>query len=230
MKTIGLIGGMSWESTTEYYRIINEAVSTRLGGFHSAKILMNSVDFGEIEPLMRSGDWESIARMLSGIAVSLEKAGADCILIATNTIHKVYDFVDEAVTVPMIHIADAAGEAVKAAGIGKVGLLGTRFTMEEDFYRGRLQDKFGIEVTVPDKDSRDLVDAVIFGELCLGVIKDESKRRYIEIIEKLAEDGAEGIILGCTEIPLLVSGSDVTTPLFDTTRIHALAAVDFALG
>ena len=228
MKTIGLIGGMSWESTAEYYRIINKAASQRFGGLHSAKILIHSVDFGEIEPLMRSGDWADIGRMMACIAASLEKAGADCIILGTNTIHKVFSFIEDAVSVPCIHIADAAGQAIAESGLTKVGLLGTCFTMEEDFYRGRLKDKFGIEVTVPGSDDRKEVDSVIFDKLCLGLVDEESKQCYIEIINSLAAEGAQGIILGCTEIPLLIGESDVDVPLFDTTMIHAMAACELA--
>ncbi len=230
MKTIGMIGGMSWESSSEYYRLINQKVRERLGGLHSAKCLMYSVEFAEIEAWMRDGKWDRIESSMVETAKTLENAGADVVLICTNTIHKVAEQVESQIQVPLLHIADAAGEALKAAGISKAGLLGTRFTMEEDFYRKRLSDKFGLEVVVPEKKDRELVDRVIFDELCVGRIEESSRDAYVSIMKGLAEQGAGGIVLGCTEIGLLVSPDDSKIPLFDTTEIHAAAAVDFALS
>ena len=230
MKTIGMIGGMSWESSSEYYRLINQKVRERLGGLHSAKCLMYSVEFAEIEAWMRDGKWDRIESSMVETAKTLENAGADAVLICTNTIHKVAEQVESQIQVPLLHIADAAGEALKAAGISRAGLLGTRFTMEEDFYRKRLSDKFGLEVVVPEKKDRELVDRVIFDELCVGIIEESSRDVYVSIMKGLAEQGAGGIVLGCTEIGLLVSPDDSKTPLFDTTEIHAAAAVDFALS
>jgi aspartate racemase len=230
MKTIGLIGGMSWESTVEYYRIINQEVGRRLGGLHSARILMYSVDFGQLEPLMREGRWEEIGRHMATIAMTLEKGGADVILLCTNTVHKVASWIEKATTVPFIHIADATGEEVSRKGTKKVGLLGTRYTMEGDFYRNRLTEKFGLSVLIPPGEKRGIVNEVIFDELCKGVISQSSKDQFIEIINELVTRGAEGIILGCTEIPLLIKEGDCPVPLFDTTSIHAVQAVDYALG
>lgn len=230
MKTIGLIGGMSWESTLEYYRIINQELRKRLGGLHSAKILMYSVDFGEVEPLMRVGDWDKIGDQVAQIAKRLESAGADCVLICTNTVHKVADRIEQAIGVPFIHIADAAGEEIVRRGLKNVGLLGTRYTMEEDFYGSRLNKRFGLSILVPAEGERVLVNQVIFDELCQGVIAQSSRKRFQEIIAELASRGAEGIVLGCTEIPLLISQEDSPVPLFDTTLMHALRAVDFALS
>lgn len=229
MKTIGLIGGMSWESSSEYYRIINQQVSARLGGLHSADCLMYSFDFAEIEELMREGKWDVITRKVIEAAQRLESDGADCIVICTNTIHKLAVQVQGNVSIPLIHIADAAGERVKSAGLKVVGLLGTRFTMEGDFYTARLLNQHQIEAIIPGKADREIIDRVIFEELVRGVIKADSKAEYIRIISGLIEQGAEGIILGCTEIPLLIQQEDVPVPVFDTTRIHAEAAVDFAL-
>lgn len=229
MKTIGLIGGMSWESSIGYYRIINERVRTRLGGLHSAKSLMYSVDFDEIEKLQRQGKWEELTALMVAAAKKLERGGADFILICTNTMHKMAEAVQKNIAVPLLHIADAAAEKVKAEGICKVGLLGTLFTMEESFYKGRLSDKYGLQVLIPDKAERERVHQVIFEELCMGKIRQSSKEEYIRIINRLAEKGAEGIILGCTEIGLLVGKNDVRVPLFDTTLIHAEAAVEYAL-
>jgi aspartate racemase len=229
VKTIGLIGGMSWESTLEYYRLINEAVKARLGGLHSAKCLLLSVDFAEIEVLQRQARWAEAGQMLARAAADLERGGADCIVLCTNTMHKLADEIQAAVNLPFLHIADAAGAAVRAAGIQRVGLLGTRFTMDEDFYKGRLARQFGLEVLIPDAPERELVDRVIFEELVLGVIRPESKAAYLAVIAGLAQRGAQGVILGCTEIGLLVQAGDCGVPLFDTTRIHAQAAVEFAL-
>jgi len=229
MKTIGLIGGMSWESSLEYYRLINEGVKSRLGGLHSAKSVMVSVDFAEIEALQHTGRWAEAAQVLIEAARGVERAGADCIVICTNTMHKVADDVQASVRVPLIHIADATAEQVKAAGLTRVGLLGTRFTMEEEFYVGRLVHKYGLDVIVPEPIERDDVHRVIYDELCLGITRAESKARYVEIMGQLIARGAQGIILGCTEIGLLVQQADSRVPLFDTTRLHAEAVVEFAL-
>lgn len=229
MKTIGMIGGMSWESSVEYYRIVNEVVRARLGGLHSAVCLMYSVDFAEIEALQHAGRWAEAGVVLCGAARSLQRGGADCVVICTNTMHKLAEVVQEAVTIPLVHIADATAQRVLAGGIAKIGLLGTKFTMEEAFYRGRLEEKFGLEVVVPPAGERDVVHQIIYDELCMGVIKADSKAAYVKIMAGLIAEGAEGIILGCTEIGLLVSQPDSRVPLFDTTFIHAEAAVDFAL-
>ncbi len=228
MKTIGLIGGMSWESTLEYYRIINELVKEKLGGWHSAKILLYSVDFDRIVRLQHKGEWRRMGEILADIATRLENCGADVILICTNTMHKVADYVEERISVPLLNIIDATAERLKEKDLSKVGLLGTKFTMEDGFYQERLA-KYGIEVIVPDETDRQTVHSIIFDELCLGVFKESSKIRLVEIIRKLKEAGAEGIILGCTELPLIVKQEDVDVLIFDTTRIHAEAAVDFAL-
>lgn len=224
-----MIGGMSWESTVEYYRIINEAVKARLGGLHSARTLLYSVDFADVEVLQREGRWEEATRMMVDIACSLERGGAELIVICTNTMHKMADEVQAAVRVPLLHIADATADAVKARGIHKVGLLGTRFTMEQEFYKGRLENKHNLAVVTPSPVDRELVHRVIYDELCLGIAKDGSRREYTRIMDDLARQGAQGIILGCTEIGLLVKPEDSHLPLFDTTYIHALAAADFAM-
>ena len=229
MKTIGMIGGMSWESSIEYYRIINEAVKERLGDLHSAKCLMVSVDFAEIEVLQREGRWEEATRAMIAAARSVEAGGADFLIICTNTMHKMAGEVQRSIHIPLLHIADATAEAVKVRGLRRVGLLGTRFTMEEDFYRGRLVEKYALDVLIPDQADREIVHRVIYEELVLGRIEAASKAEYLRIIAGLAKAGAGGIILGCTEIGLLVSQADSRLPLFDTTRIHALAAVQFAL-
>lgn len=229
MKTIGLIGGMSWESSLEYYRLINEGIKAKLGGLHSAKCIMLSVDFAEVEELQRSGKWEESGRMMAQAAASLQAGGADCIVLCTNTMHIAADAIQQAVSVPFLHIADAAAEAVLAAGIRKVGLLGTRFTMEKEFYRDRLGRKFGLEVVIPAEEDRGIVHRVIYDELVLGIIREESLREYVRIIEAMRQQGAQGVILGCTEIGLLVHPEDSPLPLFDTTSIHAAAAVEFAV-
>jgi aspartate racemase len=229
MRTIGLIGGMSWVSSAEYYRLINERVNERLGALHSAQCLMFSFDFEELEQLQHADRWEDIGRMVVDAAQRLEQAGADLIVICANTMHKAADDVQKAIGIPLLHIADAAGERIVAAGLKRVGLLGTRFTMEADFYRKRLAGKFGLDVLVPDEEERRFIHAVIYEQLCLADIRRDSKERFVEIIEGLSHRGAEGVILGCTEIPLLVKQADVKLPLFDTTRIHAEAAVDYAL-
>jgi aspartate racemase len=230
MKTIGLIGGMSWESSIEYYRIINEGIKEKLGGLHSAKSLMVSVDFAEIETLQHQGKWTESAQILIGAAQSLERGGADFIVICTNTMHKVAGEIQANTHIPLLHIADATAQKVKAAGIQKIGLLGTRFTMEEDFYKGRLIQNFGLDVLVPNAQERETVHRVIYDELVLGEIRQTSKERYLEIVERLVKEGAQGVILGCTEIGLLIHDGDCRVPLFDTTRIHAEAAVEYALS
>jgi aspartate racemase len=230
MKTIGLIGGMSWESSLEYYRILNETVKDRLGGLHSAKCILYSVEFAEIEALQHAGRWDEAARIMVEAGQSLERAGADLLVLCTNTMHKLAGEIEAGVNIPLLHIADAAAEAVKAAGISRVGLLGTRFTMEQDFYRGRLTDKHGLQVIIPGQPDRELIHQVIYGELCLGVIKPESRLRFAGIIAKLVAAGAQGVILGCTEIESLVRQEDSPVPVFPTTRIHAEAAVAWALN
>lgn len=229
MKTIGLLGGMSWESTQGYYRAINEGVKEALGGLHSAKLVLNSVDFAEIEACQQSGDWRKAGEILAQAAQGVEAAGADCLLNCTNTMHKVAEDIDDAISIPLIHIADATGEALKQAGVKRVGLLGTAFTMEQDFYKGRLSERHDLEVLVPKAEDRALIHRVIFQELCVGITTNASKAEYLRIIEALKEQGAEAVILGCTEIGMLVTQADTDTPLFDTTEIHAGAAVTFAL-
>lgn len=229
MKTIGLIGGMSWESSAEYYRVMNETVKERLGGLHSARILMSSVDFEGFRQHMLKGDFETIGRELAVEARRLEQAGADLMVIGTNTMHMVAPQVAEAVSVPLLHIADATADAVKELGLTKVGLLGTIFTMERDFYRGRLAEH-GIEAIIPPRDDRELVDRVIFDELCKGAFLDDSRAEYVRIIDDLAAQGAGAVILGCTEIGLLVRPGDTEVPVLDTCRIHAACAVGRALG
>lgn len=230
MKTIGLLGGMSWESTESYYRAINEGVKSKLGGFHSAKICMVSVDFDEIEKLQHKGDWDETAVILSKVAQSIEAGGADFLLICTNTMHKVADDIQTQINIPILHIADATAKQLQTDGITKVGLLGTRFTMEQDFYKGRLQDKFGIEVVVPDTDDQTSVHDVIYNELCLGSIQSKSRDEYLSIVNKLYQQGAQAVILGCTEIALLIQQQHTSVPLYDTTQIHAVAAVKKALA
>ncbi len=229
MKTIGMIGGMSWESSIEYYRIINEAVKEQLGGLHSARSLMVSVDFAEIEALQRAGDWEQATLAMIEAARSVEAGGADFLIICTNTMHKMADEVQQSIGIPLLNIADATAQAVIAQGLTRIGLLGTRFTMEQAFYRGRLEQKHTLQVLVPGPADREVIHRIIYDELVLGRIEPASKTEYLRIIAGLADDGAEGIILGCTEIGLLVHQADTPLPLFDTTRIHALAAVQFAL-
>lgn len=230
MKTIGLIGGMSWESSLEYYRIINQAVHAKLGGFHSAKSLMVSVDFAEIETLQQQGRWSDSAQVLAGAAMSLEKGGADFVVLCTNTMHKVAGEIEASLNIPFLHIADATAQQIKDAGFHKVGLLGTRFTMKEDFYKSRLSQRYGLEVMVPNDSEQEIVHRVIYDELVRGEIRQASKVQYIEIIERLIQYGAEAVILGCTEIGLLIRNGDCQVPLFDTTRIHAEAAVEYALA
>lgn len=229
MKTIGILGGMSWESTAGYYRAINEGVKRELGGLHSARIAMYSVDFEPIERLQHAGDWEGTATILVDAARRVEAAGADFLLIATNTMHKVAAQVEAAVRIPLVHIADATGEALMADGVRRVGLLGTAFTMEQEFYKGRLAERFGMDVIVPDRTDRAAVHGVIYHELCLGRIEEASRARFLEIVRRLAESGAEAVILGCTEIGLLISQADTAVRLYDTTAIHADCAVRLAL-
>jgi aspartate racemase len=229
MKTIGLIGGMSWESSIEYYRIINETAKEKLGGLHSAKSLMVTVDFAEIENLQHEDRWDEAAKILIKCAQDLEHGGADCIVLCTNTMHKLADQIIASVNIPFLHIADATAEKIITAGMKKIGLLGTRFTMEHDFYKGRLIHNFGLDVLVPNKADRDIVHHVIYKELVLGKITDGSRAEYKRIMELLIAQGAQGIILGCTEIELLVKQKDSSVPLFPTTTIHAVAAVEFAL-
>lgn len=228
MKTIGLIGGMSWESSAKYYKIINEEVNRRLGGLHSAKCVLYSVDFAEIETHQRNGEWEKAGHILINAAYALEKAGADFILICTNTMHKVADMVQAHIKIPLLHIADITANVILAKGIKTIGLLGTKYTMEQNFYKSCLENK-GISVLVPGEHDRELVNFIIFNELCLGQIKEKSRIIYIEIMNKLIALGAEGIILGCTEIGILIKQEDSLVPVFDTTLLHALGAVNLAL-
>lgn len=229
MKTIGLIGGMSWESSLEYYRIINETVKNKLGGLHSAKSIMFSFDFAEIEKMQNEGDWQNATMAIANAAKKLELSGADFIIICTNTMHRMAEAVQESISIPLLHIADTVALEIKKLGYKKVGLLGTRFTMEEDFYRKRLSEKHAIEVVIPDMQERNDVHDIIYQELCLGVVKQTSRDRYKSIIANLIAKGAEGVILGCTEIPLLISDKDAAVTLFDSTKIHAEAAVEYAL-
>lgn len=229
MKTIGLIGGMSWESSAIYYRIINKTVQKKLGGTHSAKSIMISVDFEDIEKMQENDEWNHMRGLMKDIAVTLEMAGADVIVICTNTMHKVADGIESAVNIPLLHIADPTAEAIKSMGMTKIGLLGTKYTMEHDFYKGRLEEKYGLEVIIPEEKERDEIHDIIFQELVLGHIKSSSRERFKTIIDILTLQGAEGVILGCTEIGLLISEDDVDVPVFDTTLLHALAAVDFVL-
>ncbi|MBI3286199.1 MAG: aspartate/glutamate racemase family protein [Burkholderiales bacterium] len=230
MKTIGLIGGMSWESTIPYYRQINETIKGHLGGLHSAKLVLYSVDFHDIERLQHAGDWDAAGAMLAVAARSLERAGADLLVLCTNTMHKVAASIEAAVSIPLLHIADVTAAEIKQAGHQTVGLVGTRFTMEQAFYRDRLSGRHGLKVIVPDDEQRDTIHRIIFEELCLGVVLPESRSAYSRIMAGLASQGAEAIILGCTEISMLVSQQDSMLPLFDTTAIHARAAAEAALG
>lgn len=230
VKVIGLIGGMSWESSAEYYRIVNREVRDRLGGVHSARCLMWSMDFDEIERLQHAGDWAALTRLMIEAARNLEAGGADFVVVCTNTMHRMAEAIEAAIGIPLLHIADPTAEAIRRAGVTRVGLLGTAFTMEQDFYKGRLATKFGLEVIVPDEADRRIVHDVIYRELVAGEIRASSRDRYREVIARLVARGAEAVILGCTEIMLLVSDADSAVPLYDTTRLHALAAVDLALG
>ena len=228
-KTIGLIGGMSWESSAEYYRIVNQEMQKRLGGVHSARSLMWSVDFGEIERLQHGGAWDRLAEEMKDAAIRLERGGADFVVLCTNTMHRLADAVVSAVEIPLLHIADPTAQRIKAAGLERIGLLGTAFTMEQDFYKGRLREHYGLDVIVPETEDRRVVHEIIYKELVVGEIRNESREAYRAIMARLIERGAQAIILGCTEIMLLVSDEDSPVPLYDTTTIHAIAAVDHAL-
>jgi aspartate racemase len=230
MKVLGLLGGMSWESTLPYYRIVNETVRTQLGGLHSARLVLYSVDFHEIERLQHAGDWDGAGRMLAQAAQSLHAAGAHGLVLCTNTMHKVADAIGQAVPIPLLHIADPTAQAIRAAGLSKIGLLGTRFTMEQTFYRDRLQQHHGLEVLVPEALEREQVHRIIYEELCQGVVRDDSRNVCRAVMAALVERGAQGIILGCTEISLLVGAADAAVPLFDTTRLHAESAARWALS
>ncbi len=229
MKTLGLIGGMSWESTVPYYRTINETIKARLGGLHSAKLVLVSVDFAEIEALQNTGEWSAAGGRMAEAAAALEKAGAECVVLCTNTMHKVAPAIEAAVRLPLLHIADATAAAIREAGIATVGLLGTRFTMEQDFYKERLVRAHGIAVQVPDAAGREVVHRVIYDELCVGQVLGASRDAVRRVMARLVADGAQAIILGCTELTLLVGAGDTNVPLFDTTRIHALRAAEWAL-
>ncbi len=230
MKTIGLIGGMSWESSIEYYRIINEFTHSRLGRLHNARSLMYTVDFDEIEILQRENRWAELDEVLADAALRLQKGGADFIVICTNTMHKSVPRISQVVSLPILHIADATARRVKAAGIDRIALLGTRYTMEEDFYKGRLINDYGLEVLIPEKEERDEIHRVIFEELVVGKTLPSSREYYLQVIDRLVKSGAQGVILGCTEIGLLVKETDRSIPIFDTTRVHAETAVDMALA
>lgn len=228
MKTIGLIGGMSWESTVTYYQIVNETVKRELGGLHSAKVLLYSVDFAEIEEYQAKGEWDKSARVLSQAAINLEKAGADFIVICTNTMHKVAPEIQKEISIPVIHIAEATADELRKHGITKVGLLGTKYTMTQEFYKSKLTE-VGIDVLIPDEEGIAVVNDVIYKELCLGIVAEESKKKYLSIIEDLVRKGAQGVILGCTEIGLLIGQEDTALPVFDTTQIHATKAALLAI-
>lgn len=230
MKTLGLIGGMSWESTVPYYQQINQTVKAQLGGLHSAKIILYSVDFADIEHLQATDQWDAAGAMLADVAQKLEHAGANALVLCTNTMHKVADAMSQAVSIPLLHITDPTAQAIKDAGLNKVGLLGTRFTMAQDFYRGRLQDKHGLTVLTPPPADRELVHQIIYQELCLGQVKDSSRQAYLRVIGDLQQQGAQAIILGCTEIAMLVQPQHCALPLFDTTALHAHSAAMWALS
>lgn len=230
MKTMGLIGGMSWESTLEYYRIINETMKAKLGRFHSAKLLLYSVDFDQVEILQHQGKWEELTAIMIDAARRVKKGGAEFLLICTNTMHKMAEEIENETEIPLLHIVDTAAEEIKSKNIRKAGLLGTKFTMEEDFYKNRLRRKHNIDVIIPEEEERETIHRILYSELCLGEIKDISRGAFRKIIENLVGNGAEGIILGCTEIPLLVRQEDHKIPLFDTTSIHAKAAVEYAVS
>lgn len=230
MKTIGLLGGMSWESTLVYYRLINQGVRERLGGLHSAPIVLKSLDFSELESLQSRGDWQSLEGLLIEAAGQVEKAGADCLLIASNTMHRLAGPIAAAIDIPVIHVVDVTADALKRDGIERVGLLGTRMTMSAGFWRDHLENQSGIPVAVPDAEEQELLDRIIFEELCHGVIRDDSRRRYLQAIARLNARGADAVILGCTELGMLVSQADIPVTLYDTTPLHAAAAVDFVMG
>ncbi len=229
MKTIGLIGGMSWESSAVYYDIINKTVKEKLGGHHSCECLMYSVDFARIEKLQHQGDWEQLTEIMVDVAKKLERGGAELLVICTNTMHKMAPEVEKSIGIPVVHIVDTIADRIKEQNLSKVALLGTRFTMEQDFYKGRLTEKHGIEVIIPDTAGIETVHRIIYQELVLGTIREQSRQEYMDIIEELIGRGAQGIILGCTEIPLLIKQEDCTVPVFDTTTIHAIKAVEQAL-
>ncbi|QKJ88522.1 amino acid racemase [Paramixta manurensis] len=230
MKTLGLLGGMSWESTVPYYRLINQGVKQRLGGLHSAKLILYSVDFHEVEAYQRSGEWDKAGQLLADAALALKQAGAQGIVLCTNTMHKVAAPIVAQSGLPFLHIVDGTAAAIKASGMARVALLGTRYTMEQDFYRGRLAQEFAIETCVPDEAARQKVNAIIFDELCQGIITEASKRYYQQVIATLVEQGAQGVIFGCTEIGLLLHADDCPVPVFDITAIHAHSAVEFMLA
>ena len=230
MKTIGLIGGMSWESTVPYYRQINEAIKAALGGLHSARIVLYSVDFHDVEQLQQAGDWEAAGKLMAAAARALQAAGADFLVLCTNTMHKVVPAIEDAVHIPLLYIADPTAEAITRAGYTRVGLLGTRFTMEQAFYRDRLSERHGLQVMIPSPADRDRVHCVIYGELCLGTVSSDSRNEYRRIIADLVAQGAQAVILGCTEISLLIGPADSAVPLFDTTAIHARKAAEWALA
>ena len=229
MKTIGLVGGMSWESSLLYYKIINETVKAKLGGIHSAKSIKYSVEFDEIETLQHQGKWDEATALLIDASRRVQNGGADFIIICTNTMHMMADEVQKHIKIPLLHIADATAEAIKTKGLKKVGLIGTKFTMEENFYKGRLTERHGLEVIIPAEEERGIIHRIIYDELCLGHIYQASKKKYVDIMENLVMNGAEGVVLGCTEIGLLVHDEDCRVPLLDTTRIHAVSAVDYAI-
>jgi aspartate racemase len=228
LKKIGIIGGMSWESSLEYYRLVNELVKEKLGGYHSAKVIMDSLDFAEVELLQHEGRWQEAGKMMADSALTLQTSGADFVVLCTNTMHKCTPEIEAAIQIPFLHIVDPTAEAICKMGIKTIGLLGTRFTMEEDFYKGRLNDKYGLYVIIPSTADQKKIHQVIFQELVLGQINTDSRKAYLDIINNLIQNGAEGIILGCTEIGLLINSDDVHVPVFDTTILHARAAVDFA--
>lgn len=230
MRTLGVLGGMSWESTAEYYRLLNRGIADRLGGLHSARLVMHSVDFAEVAALQRTGDWRAAGRLLGNAAAGLERAGAEAIVLATNTMHQVASDIEHSVGIPLIHIVDPTGEAMSSKRVRRAGLLGTRYTMELPFWRERLRDRYGIDLIVPDEDDRALVHRVIFDELCRGRIDSTSRAEYVAVTERLRNMGAEAVIFGCTEIGLLLSQDDVALPAFDTTTLHAAAAVNFSLS
>ncbi|WP_271910114.1 aspartate/glutamate racemase family protein [Vreelandella alkaliphila] len=230
MRTIGVLGGMSWESTQSYYQALNQGVNQALGGFHSAQIVMVSVDFAEIETLQQQGDWQTAGQLLASAAKRIEEAGAECLLLATNTMHNVAPAIESAIQIPFLHIADATGEKCQIDGVARVGLIGTRFTMEQEFYKARLKERFGIDVVIPNEQERAEIHQVIFDELCHGHIRASSRERYLDIMTSLHQQGAEAIILGCTEIALLVEQKHTQILLYDTTALHASKAVEWALG
>jgi aspartate racemase len=229
MKTIGVIGGMSWESSTEYYKILNRHAKARLGGHHNARSLMLTVDFASIEENQRAGDWAALGQQMADAARQLERGGADLVMLATNTMHRVYESIEAAIDVPFLHIADPTGNALRAAGVERVGLLGTRYTMEQTFYTGRLRERCGLETVIPDETERADVHRIIYDELCHGHVHDASRKVYQHVIESLAARGAQAVILGCTEITLLIKPEDSVLPVFDTTALHAQAAVEWAI-